>query len=72
MWKEEAMRRAERDESQHITAETDKRDAVYERIYENYGSDLAGFFRDVYKEVALRRQKSERCADETHAAATVQ
>lgn len=39
--------------------ETANRDAAYERIYEHYGSDLAAFFRDVYKEVALRRRKLE-------------
>lgn len=40
--------------------ETANRNAAYERIYEHYGTDLAAFFRDVYKEAALRREKIKR------------
>jgi hypothetical protein len=62
------MRIDKEEQPKQVDDETSERDAVYDRIYEKYGSDLSGFFRDVYKEVALRRVKAERRALDRHEA----
>lgn len=50
------------DQSHKQVDQMAERDAAYNRIYERYGSDLPAFFRDVYKDLAHRREKLERCA----------
>jgi hypothetical protein len=34
--------------------------AGIDRVYKKYGTDLQAFFRDVYRELAIKRQSEER------------
>jgi hypothetical protein len=65
------MRLEDDDNSRQLVIQPPNRDAVYDQIYERYGSDLAAFFRDVYREVAARREKAERRAANDAEAITV-
>jgi len=49
-----------------VSERIDPEDAVFARIYERYGSDLAAFFRDAQRAVSLKA--AEKCGDESEPA----